>query len=379
MKRLLIILTCLIFTSPLHATEYNFPTLTGRVVDTANQIPDDKEKILSEELREFTKKSGHQFVVVTVPSLNDIPAYEYAQQLGRHWGIGRKDIDDGILLLQSPGDGTPGSADVYIASGGGMEYILTDAALSNVIRNTIFPIVKQDKPRSETWPDAILAGAREVMRLGSITKEQKEEFDRKEKELRDKQLKEARASFGKFIGWVFLLSLIGIIAYFVYLFATRKARAERKEQIRLKKIETDKKNKEIQDRYNEILRQERERLKAQELQRQKDRENMLAAMSPADRDIFLAKEKQKADRAREEKRLRDEAAAREAQRQQEERIAAAQKQAEDDRRSGNDDGFIFGGFSAGSDNSASDRSSDDDDNFKGEGGDFFGGGAGGRL
>src|SRR3546814_7667456 len=97
------------------------PIFTGRIVDTADQIPADQEAALDAELTAFEKATGHQFVVVTIPDLGDIPNEDYAFRLGRHWGIGRKGADDGIILLQSPGDGSPGSGKIRIEIGKGME------------------------------------------------------------------------------------------------------------------------------------------------------------------------------------------------------------------------------------------------------------------
>src|SRR3546814_7462451 len=78
--------------------------------------------------------------------------------------------DDGIILLQSPGDGSPGSGKIRIEIGKGMEYILTDAESGRIIRDLMVPILKQDRPRTETTPEAITAGVREIMRLGAITR-----------------------------------------------------------------------------------------------------------------------------------------------------------------------------------------------------------------
>src|SRR3546814_2666155 len=60
--------------------------------------------------------------------------------------------DDGIILLQSPGDGSPGSGKIRIEIGKGMEYILTDAESGRIIRDLMVPILKQDRPRTETTP-----------------------------------------------------------------------------------------------------------------------------------------------------------------------------------------------------------------------------------
>src|SRR3546814_13635619 len=107
MRIIFLIVACLL-ASPALASDIKFPALTGRIVDTADQIPADQEAALDAELTAFEKATGHQFVVVTLPARGDIPNEDSAFTLGRHWGIRRKGADDGIILLQSPGDGHPG-------------------------------------------------------------------------------------------------------------------------------------------------------------------------------------------------------------------------------------------------------------------------------
>src|SRR3546814_7952164 len=90
MRIIFLIVACLL-ASPARASDIKFPALTGRNVDTADQIPADQEAALDAELTAFEKATGHQFVVVTIPDLGDIPNEDYAFRLGRHWGIGRSE------------------------------------------------------------------------------------------------------------------------------------------------------------------------------------------------------------------------------------------------------------------------------------------------
>src|SRR3546814_6038667 len=131
-------------------------------------MPAEQEAALDAELTAFEQATGNQFVVFTIPDLGDIPNEDYAFRLGRHWGIGRKGADDGIILLQSPGDGSPGSGKIRIEIGKGMEYILTDAESGRIIRDLMVPILKQDRPRTETTPEANTAAVREIQ-LGKET------------------------------------------------------------------------------------------------------------------------------------------------------------------------------------------------------------------
>lgn len=120
-------------------TPAEFPVLTGRVVDEANVLdPKSVDRIaaISERLE---KQTGVQLVAVTVPDLQGRAIEEYGYQLGRHWQIGRKDHDDGVLLIAAPNE-----REVRIEVGYGLEGILTDAVSRLIIQDAILPYFKKN-------------------------------------------------------------------------------------------------------------------------------------------------------------------------------------------------------------------------------------------
>ncbi|HEX2840682.1 MAG TPA: TPM domain-containing protein [Hyphomicrobium sp.] len=111
-----------------------FPQLTGQIVDDANIISaEDRTAILS-ELQALEAKSSDQLVVVTVPSLQGYEIEDYGYQLGRHWGIGQKDKNNGVLLIVAPNE-----RKVRIEVGRGLEPIVTDLMSKIIIENAILP------------------------------------------------------------------------------------------------------------------------------------------------------------------------------------------------------------------------------------------------
>lgn len=114
--------------------QIQFPELSGRVVDEANLLTPAKEAEISGMLRAHEDATGNQMVVVTVQGLQDRSIEEYAIELGRHWGIGREDRDDGVLFLIAPNE-----RQVRIEVGYGLEGLLTDARASVIIQNSIIP------------------------------------------------------------------------------------------------------------------------------------------------------------------------------------------------------------------------------------------------
>lgn len=230
MKRIILTILLTLCNTPVLASELAFPPLTGRVVDTANEIPDDQEKLLSNELASFGKKTGHQLVVATIPSLQGEDIKEYSNELARYWKLGRAGANDGVLLLQTPGDGKPGSGKIRIEVGTGLEYILTDAMTRMIIEDQMISLLKQDKPRSETTPAALIAGAREIMRQAAITPEQKAEFDKAAAEVSRKRSQEMWDSLSNFLLICFGVGGVAFGWWLVYLLSTKKSRALRKKR-----------------------------------------------------------------------------------------------------------------------------------------------------
>jgi uncharacterized protein len=72
--------------------------------------------------------------VVTVPTLTGYPIEYYGYQLGRHWGIGQKGKNNGVLLIVDAGE-----RQVRIEVGYGLEGTLTDAQSVLIIHNRIVP------------------------------------------------------------------------------------------------------------------------------------------------------------------------------------------------------------------------------------------------
>ncbi len=135
-----------LFASPVLAQ--TFPELTGRVVDAANVIPADVEAQLDAKLTEFETRTQRQFVVATVPSLEGYDIADYGYRLGRKWGIGDKEGNDGVILLVAPND-----RKVRIEVGYGLEPVLTDGYSTLIVQNTILPAFK-----AGDMPGGIAAG-----------------------------------------------------------------------------------------------------------------------------------------------------------------------------------------------------------------------------
>lgn len=147
MRLLLLAFLALLAAAP--AAAQDFPKLTGRVVDGAGIIPPADEAALTRKLEAVETASSRQLVVATVPSLQGYDIADYGYQLGRHWGIGQKGANNGILLLVAPNE-----KKVRIDVGYGLEPIMTDALSHQIITQQILPAFKRGD-----FPGGINAGA----------------------------------------------------------------------------------------------------------------------------------------------------------------------------------------------------------------------------
>jgi len=136
-----------VFTQPALAQE--FPELTGRVVDNANIIPEAQEAALDAKLAALETQSQRQVVVVTLPSLQGYEISDYGYQLGRHWGLGDAQRNDGAILIVAPQE-----RKVRIEVGYGLEPVLTDGLSALIIQQQILP-----KFRSGDFPGGIEVGS----------------------------------------------------------------------------------------------------------------------------------------------------------------------------------------------------------------------------
>ena len=118
----------------LPALALDFPALSGRVVDDAGVLDEGTRAALTQKLAEFEAKTTDQFVVVTLKSLQGTSIEDFGVELGRHWQIGQRDKNNGVLLIVAPNERR-----VRIEVGYGLEGALTDAVSRLIIENGITP------------------------------------------------------------------------------------------------------------------------------------------------------------------------------------------------------------------------------------------------
>ena len=112
----------------------------GWVTDMADILSDKTEIELNRLITNLEETNGAEIAVVTVPETAPASSPKaFATQLFNHWGIGKAESDNGILFLISTADRR-----VEIETGYGIEGILPDALVANIIDTKITPQYKQN-------------------------------------------------------------------------------------------------------------------------------------------------------------------------------------------------------------------------------------------
>lgn len=114
------------------------PALSSRVTDLTATLSADQRSRLEEKLDAFERQKGAQVAVLIVPTVKPETIPEYALRVVESWKLGRKGVDDGVLLLIAKED-----RKLRIEVGYGLEGALNDATAKRIISETISPRFKQ--------------------------------------------------------------------------------------------------------------------------------------------------------------------------------------------------------------------------------------------
>ena len=115
------------------------PTKDFFVNDFANVLDEEDEKELMTIGENLFVKTGAQVVVVTVDTLDGAAVSEYALELGRKWGVGDKEKNNGVVLLLSVSE-----RQITIQVGYGLEGRLTDGKTGRILDKYAIPYLKNN-------------------------------------------------------------------------------------------------------------------------------------------------------------------------------------------------------------------------------------------
>jgi len=110
------------------------------VHDYAGWLSPGQKAALEQKLRTYWDSTSTQVVVMIRKDIGDYDKSSYAFELGKRWGIGRADKDNGVVMLIKS---DPPDRGIFIATGYGAEGALPDITAGQIIRNTMGPYFRQ--------------------------------------------------------------------------------------------------------------------------------------------------------------------------------------------------------------------------------------------
>ena len=113
------------------------PELSRRVTDLTATLSADQAAALESKLAAFEAKKGSQIAVLIVPTTQPEDIAQFGIRVADQWKIGRKKIDDGVILIVAKDD-----RKLRIEVGYGLEGAIPDAIAKRVIAETITPFFK---------------------------------------------------------------------------------------------------------------------------------------------------------------------------------------------------------------------------------------------
>ncbi|WP_374562241.1 YgcG family protein [Ideonella sp.] len=137
------------------APELPVPPLAGHVTDQAGVLDDGQKAQLEQTLAAFEARKGSQLAVLIVRSTAPEPIEQFALRVAEQWKLGRRQVDDGAILVVAKDDRA-----LRIEVGYGLEGALNDATAHRIISEVIVPRFQQ-----QDFAGGIEAGVDRMIRV----------------------------------------------------------------------------------------------------------------------------------------------------------------------------------------------------------------------
>lgn len=127
-----------LWAAPVNAAETPIPPAPTRwVTDAADFMSPGAASSLDSRLEAYERSEGHQLIVYIGQTTGDAPIEDWAVRAFEKWKVGRKGIDDGLVLFIMSSD-----RKLRIEVGYGLEGQVPDAIASRVINDVIVPRIQ---------------------------------------------------------------------------------------------------------------------------------------------------------------------------------------------------------------------------------------------
>lgn len=110
------------------------PVLDAPVVDSTGTLDVASRQALEQQARALQQRKGAQLQILIVANTGDEPIESYTQRVFDQWQLGRKGVDDAVLLVVAKNDRR-----VRIEPGYGLEGVISDAVANRIIQEYLVP------------------------------------------------------------------------------------------------------------------------------------------------------------------------------------------------------------------------------------------------
>ncbi len=119
------------------------PVLTSHVTDQAGMLEEQQRRTLDQVLTDYETRTGSQIAVLLIASTAPEAIEQYGIRVADAWKLGRKGIDDGVILIVAK-DNPKALRRLRIEAGRGVQGSLTDAQSKRILEDVIAPHFRQN-------------------------------------------------------------------------------------------------------------------------------------------------------------------------------------------------------------------------------------------
>ncbi|MDD1623977.1 MAG: TPM domain-containing protein [Methylococcaceae bacterium] len=117
--------------------QVEIPELSHRVTDLTATLSIQQATALENRLAAFEAEKGSQIAILIVPTTQPEDIAQFGIRVAEAWKVGRKNVDDGVILIVAKED-----RKLRLEVGYGLEGAIPDAIAKRVIAETITPFFK---------------------------------------------------------------------------------------------------------------------------------------------------------------------------------------------------------------------------------------------
>lgn len=119
------------------------PPLQERVTDKAGMLSENQRTTLENVLKDYEDRTGSQIAILLISKTEPEAIEQYSIRVFDAWKLGRKGVDDGVLLVVAKNN-PPSLRRLRIEAGRGVQGVLTDAQSKRILQDVIAPHFRQN-------------------------------------------------------------------------------------------------------------------------------------------------------------------------------------------------------------------------------------------